>query len=316
VRYRPLGRTGVMVSEISLGTVNFGPRGNPDAAECTAMVHRALDAGVNLIDTADIYSQGLAEEIVGAALRGRRDGVLLATKVHGRTGSGPNDRGSSRLHIMRAVEASLRRLQTDWIDLYQLHLPDAVTPIEETLRALDDLQKQGKVRYIGTSNFSAWQLVEALWASEREGLVRISSEQPEYSLLARHMEQEVLPACRRFGLAVLPWSPLKGGELGGQYRLGEPLPEGSRRARNGTDTASEDWRTRMTAVDALRRISEQAGLPLSQFSLLWVMRQEGITSPIVGPRTMRQLEDCLAVADQELDEELEARARAVTSTFA
>ncbi len=315
MRYRPLGRTGVMVSEISLGSVNFGPRGNPDAAECMAMVHRALDAGINLLDTADIYSAGVAEEILGQALRGRRDSVLIATKVHGRTGSGPNDRGSSRLHILRAVEASLRRLQTDWIDLYQLHLPDGDTPIEETLRALDDLQRQGKVRYAGTSNFAAWQLVEALWAGDRHGLVPIASEQPEYSLLARRIECEVLPACRRFGLAVLPWSPLKGGELGGQYRLGEPLPDGSRRARNGTDPASEGWRNRMRAVDELRILAADAGLPLSQFSLLWVMRQDGITCPIVGPRNMEQLKDCLAVADQELAEEFDRRARDLTAAF-
>lgn len=295
--------------------MNFGPRGNPDRAECTAIVHRALTAGINLVDTADIYSVGIAEEIVGTALKGCRDDVLIATKVHGRTGAGPNDLGSSRLHILRAVEASLKRLGTDRIDLYQLHLPDADTPIEETLRALDDLVRQGKVLYIGTSNFAGWQLATALWTSERHRLVPIASEQPEYSLLERHIEREILPACKKFGLAVLPWSPLKGGELSGQYRRGEPAPEGSRHARRGTDTSAADWNARMATVEQLRQLAAQAGMSLSQFALLWVMRQEGITSPILGPRTLDQLEDSLQVLGRELPEELAQRAQSLTAQY-
>ena len=240
---------------------------------------------------------------------------MLATKVQGRTGEGPNERGSSRLYILRAVEESLRRLRTDWIDLYHLHLPDADTPIEETLRALDDLVRQGKVRYVGTSNFASWQLTEALWASSRRHLVPIASEQPQYNLLDRHIEREILPACRHFGLAVLPWSPLKGGELSGKYRRGEPLPEGSRRARQNTDTSAAGWQRRMSSVDALRPLAEEAGLSLSQFSLLWVMQQEEVTSPIIGPRTMEQLEESLEVLDEELPQQLVQRAGELTAAF-
>lgn len=316
MHYNLLGRTGVHVGELSLGSVSFGPRGNPDADACVAMIHRALDAGVNLVDTADIYSAGVSEEIVGRALRGRRDDVLLATKVHGRTGEGPNQRGSSRLHIMQAVEASLRRLGTDWIDLYQLHLPDADTPIEETLRALDDLVRQGKVRYVGTSNFASWQLVFALWASQRDHLVQVVSEQPPYSLLDRHIEREILPACRAFDIALLPWGPLHGGDLSGKYTVGQPLPPGSRRARESADVDSSAWQARMRAVDELRPLAREAELTLSQFALVWVMRREGVTSPIIGPRTMEQLEDNLGALDRDVPQELLDRATELTAPFA
>lgn len=315
MRYRSLGRTGVRVSELALGSVNFGPRGNPDVPACVAIVHAALDAGVNLIDTADIYSAGASEEIVGQALQGRRSGVLLATKVCGRTGDGPNDRGNSRLHIMDAVHASLRRLRTEWIDLYQLHLPDPATPIEETLRALDDLVRQGKVRYVGTSNFAGWQLAAALWAADRDHTVAVASEQPPYSLLDRRIEREVLPACRHFGLAVLPWSPLRGGELSGKYILGQPLPQGSRRARQNVDATAAGWRDRMAAVDELRPLARETGCTLSQFALRWVMQQEGVTAPIIGPRTREQLEDNLQAAEGELPKEVLERAREITARF-
>lgn len=315
LRHNLLGRTGVRVSELSLGTVSFGPRGNSDVDACVAIIHRALDAGINLVDTADVYSAGVSEEIVGRALKGRRGGVVLASKVHGRMGEGPNQRGSSRLHIIAAVEASLRRLGTDWIDLYQLHLPDADTPIEETLSALSDLVRQGKVRYVGTSNFAGFQLVSALWAAQRAHLVPVVSEQPSYSLLDRHIEREILPACREFGIALLPWGPLHGGELSGKYTLREPLPQGSRRARQNTDVESAGWRDRMQAVDELRPLAREAELSLSQFSLAWVARREGVTSPIIGPRTMEQLEDNLGAVERALPQELMDRATGITARF-
>lgn len=315
MHYRPLGRTGVRVSALSLGSLSFGPRGNEDRTACTAIIHRALDAGINLIDTADIYSGGSAEEIVGAALKGRRRDVLLATKVHGRTGDGPNDRGSSRLHIVQAVEDSLRRLQVEWIDLYQLHLPDPDTAIDETLRAMDHLVQQGKVRYIGTSNFAGWQLASALWSSERHHLAPIVSEQPEYSLLQRHIEREILPACRAFGLAVLPWGTSRRGLLTGKYPVDGPLPPGSRYARQNQDTQVAAWRTRVSVVQQLRPLAAEAGLTLGQFALLWVMQQDGVTSPIIGPRTIEQLDENLSVLDLALPEELSAQATELTSQF-
>ena len=316
MRYRPLGRTGVQVSELALGCLSFGPRGNPDAADCVRIIHRALDAGINLVDTADVYSAGVSEEIVGRALQGRRDRVVLATKVHGRMGDGPNDRGSSRLHILHAVEQSLRRLGTDWIDLYQLHLPDAETAVEETLYAMDSLVRQGKVRYFGTSNFAGWQLVEALWASERRCLAPIVSEQPEYSLVARRIERDVLPACRRYGIAVLPWSPLKGGVLAGKYRPGESLPEGSRYLRREMDPTNAEWRARVDAAQRLQSLAQAADLTLSQFSLAWVVAQAGVTSAIIGPRTMEQLEDNLGAADVDVPLELLGQATGETARFA
>lgn len=316
MRYRPFGRTGVQVSEVALGSLSFGPRGNPDRNACTAIIHRALDAGINLVDTADIYSGGVAEEIVGQALKGRRTDVLIATKVHGRTGDGPNERGSSRLHILQAVEASLRRLQTDWIDLYQLHLPDPATPVDETMRALDDLVRQGKVRYVGTSNFAGWQLAEALWASDRLHTVPIVSEQPEYNLLARRVEREILPACRAFGLAVLPWAPLRRGLLTGKYRAGDALPPGSRYARQHEDARAEAWHRQVAVVEQLRPLAQAADLTLGQFALLWVLRQDGVTSPVIGPRTMAHLEENLTALDRILPDELAARAGMLTAQFA
>ncbi len=316
LRYRPLGRTGVLVSELVLGTVDFGPRGSLDAASCREIVDCALDRGINMIDTADIYSQGVSEEMVGRALEGRRGQVLIATKAHGRTGSGVNDRGSSRLHLMQAVEASLRRLRTDWIDLYQLHLPDDATPLEETLHALDDLVRQGKVRYVGTSNFPAWQLVEALWVSDRHHLVRIASEQPRYSLLDRRIEREILPACRHHGIAILPWGPLAGGDLTGKYRLGAPLPPDSRRARHGQDPSSPAWLRRLQVVESLLELATEAELPLAQFALLWLLQQDGVTAPIVGARSVRQLEESLYALDRRLPDGLARKAGDLTAEFA
>ena len=223
--YRLLGRAGVKVSPLCLGSMNFGAAA--DEAQSTRVIHAALDAGINFIDTADIYSKGRSEEVIGKALAGKRDGVVLATKVWGRMGTGPNDAGTSRLHIMQAVEASLKRLQTDHIDLYQLHRPDTETPMDEKLSALTDLVRQGKVRYIGTSNYPAWQLCESLWVSDVNRFERFVSEQPQYSILSRAVENEVLDFCRQHGFAVIPWSPLAGGRLTGKYRKDRPAPADS-----------------------------------------------------------------------------------------
>src|SRR5437867_4895067 len=228
---RTIGRTGVQVSAFCLGTMMFGPWGNTDEDECVRMIHSALDAGINFVDTADVYGEGRSEEIVGKALKGRRDEVVLATKVHGEMGKGPNDRGNSRYWIMREVESSLRRLGTDHIDLYQIHRPDPDTHIEETLGALTDLVRQGKVRYLGCSTFPAFRIVEAHWASERRGLERFVCEQPPYSIFVRHIESDVLPVCRAYGMGAIVWSPLAGGWLAGKYRRGSEPPEDSRAVR-------------------------------------------------------------------------------------
>jgi aryl-alcohol dehydrogenase-like predicted oxidoreductase len=313
VEYRLLGSTGVRVSPLCLGAMMFGPVGNPDEAECIRMVHRSLDAGINFIDTANVYSSGASEEIVGKALVGRRAEVVLATKVHGRMGPGPNDRGNSRRHILQAVEESLRRLRTDWIDLYQLHRPDPDTPIEETLLAMDHLVSQGKVRYVGTSTFPAWQITQAALTARHLGFAPVATEQPPYSLLRRGVEREVLPACRALGIAVLPWGPLHGGELTGKYRPGAPPPAGSRRDRRAAAAEDAAFQARLALVDELRPVAEAAGLSLSQFSLAWLLAQDGVTSPIIGPRTPDQLEDNLGAMDARPAAELLARASEITA---
>jgi len=230
MQYRPLGRTGIKVSPYCLGAMMFGGIGNPDHDECVRIIHKALDSGINFIDTADRYSAGESEEIVGKALKGRRDRVVLATKVHGPMGDDPNMQGNSRRWITRAVEDSLRRLQTDHIDLYQIHRPAPDTDVEETLSVLTDLMREGKVRAIGASTFPAADIVEAQWVAERRGLARFRTEQPPYSILNRSIEREVLPACQRYGMGVMAWSPLAKGMLTGRYRKGEPTPD-SLRAR-------------------------------------------------------------------------------------
>src|SRR3954463_11785866 len=224
MEHRTLGRTGVKVSPLCLGAMMFGAWGNPDHDVSIRIIHAALDAGINFIDTADVYSRGESEEIVGKALKGRRDNVVLATKVHGPMGEDPNEFGNSRRWIVREVENSLRRLQTDWIDLYQIHRPEEDTDIDETLGALTDLVRAGKVRYIGSSTFPPSQIVEAQWAAEKRGRERFVCEQPPYSMLIRAVEADVLPTCRRYGMGVIPWSPLAGGWLSGSYRKGADLP--------------------------------------------------------------------------------------------
>ena len=297
--YRNLGQAGVKVSRLCLGTMMFGARGNADHADAIRIIHRALDAGINFVDTANVYSGGESEEIVGQALKGRRDGVILATKVHMPMGDGPNDRGNSRAHILREVEHSLRRLQTDDVDLYQLHRPEPDTPIEETLSALDDLIHSGKVRYIGTSTFAAWELVEGYWASNREHLARFVCEQPPYSIFARAIERDVLPVCRKYGTAIIVWSPLNRGWLSGKYRRGSAIAPDSRAARDRfidkPDTPA--GQRRMELVEALIPLADEVGASLAQYALAWTLANPTVTAPIIGPRTMEQLDDNLRALD-------------------
>jgi aryl-alcohol dehydrogenase-like predicted oxidoreductase len=307
LEYRSFGRTGVKVSSVCLGCMMFG--GKTGAAESYDIIDRALDAGINFLDTANVYSIGRSEEVTGEALKrnGRRHDLFLATKVHGKMGEGVNDLGNSRRHIIEQCEASLRRLQTDYIDLYQIHRPQPDIPIDETLRALDDLVRSGKVRYLGTSTFAAWQVVESLWVSKELGLNRFSCEQPPYHLLDRRIERELLPMARTFGIAVIPWSPLAGGMLTGKYKRGEDMPEGSRWADYQNNPL---LRRRMNdrifdVIEGLQPLAEKKGVTLSQFALGWCMQQPGVTSPIIGPRTMEQLEDNLGALEVTFsDEEL------------
>jgi aryl-alcohol dehydrogenase-like predicted oxidoreductase len=293
--YRNFGRTGVKVSPLTLGTMMFG--GKTDLDETIRIVDRALAAGINFIDTANVYSRGRSEEFTGEALKrnGQRKNVFLASKVHlPMHDTDANLRGSSRRHIIEQAENSLRRLQTDYLDLYQIHRPEPDTAIDETLRALDDLVKSGKVRYIGSTTFAGWQVVEALWASKELGLNRFVSEQPPYNLLDRRIEREMIPVAQTWGLAVIPWSPIGGGLLSGKYRKGQPLPPDSRY----TDPKSAQQARRMTAkiydvIEPLALLAEEKGVPLSQLALAWTAQQPGVTSAIVGPRTLEQFEDAV-----------------------
>jgi aryl-alcohol dehydrogenase-like predicted oxidoreductase len=301
--YRPLGRTGVKVSPLCLGAMMFGAWGNPDHDESIRIIHRALDAGINFIDTADVYSRGESEEIVGKALEGRRDEVVLATKVHGTMGDDPNQFGNSRRWIVREVEASLKRLRTDYIDLYQIHRPEADTDIDETLGALSDLVHAGKVRYIGSSTFPASQIVEAQWVAEKRGRERFVCEQPPYSMLAREVEKDVLPTCARHGMAVIPWSPLAGGWLSGRYRKGQDAPPSTRAERMPAryDLSDPGNQRKLDAADALARLADESGLTLIQMALAWVINHPAVTSAIIGPRTMEQLESQLGAEAVQLD---------------
>ena len=308
MEYRQLGRTGVKVSSLCLGCMMFG--GKTNAEDSYAIIDAALDAGINFVDTANVYSRGKSEEVTGEALKrnGKRARVVLATKVHGTMDeSDPNSQGTSRRHIIAECEASLRRLQTDYIDLYQLHRPRPEIAIDETLRALDDLVRSGKVRYIGTSTFAAWQVVEYLWVAKELGLNRFVSEQPPYNLLDRRVERELIPMCRTFGIGVIPWSPLGGGLLTGKYRRGESAPDGSRFANVPTDSpmARRMLAQRMRdqvfdVVGGIDPIAREKGCTVSQLALAWVVQQPGVTSPIIGPRTMDQLQDNLKALDVQL----------------
>jgi len=303
--HRTLARTGMHVSPLCLGAMMFGAWGETDHDECIRIIHRALDAGINFIDTADVYSRGESEEIVGKALAGgRRENVVLATKFHGAMGEDVNEAGNSRRWIFREVEASLKRLNTDWIDLYQVHRWDPWTDHDETLGALSDLVAQGKVRYIGSSTYPAAQIVRAQWVARERGMQRFVCEQPPYSLLARRIEADVLPTCRELGMGVIPWSPLAGGWLSGRWRKGaEDLT--SRRAAmlpQRYDLSIPANRAKLEAADALGQLADEAGMSLVEMALAFVIRHPAVTAAIIGPRTMEQLESQLGGAEVPLDD--------------
>jgi len=300
MNYRTLGRTGIQVSPYCLGTMMFGAIGNPDHDDSIRIIHKALDAGINFVDTADMYSHGESEEIVGKALKGRRDDVVLATKVWGPMGNDPNQRGNSRRWIITEVENSLRRLQTDHIDLYQVHRPDPTVDVEETLSALTDLVRSGKVRTIGSSSFPASDIVEAQWAAERRGLERFRTEQPTYSILNRSIEREILPVTERYGMGTLVWSPLAQGMLTGRFRKGQQTD--THRAQYGFKHYSDE--RRLDVVEQLIPLAEQAGMKLTHLAMAFAIAHPGVTSAIIGPRTMEQLDDLLAGADVTLDDEV------------
>lgn len=302
MEYRSLGRTGVMVSPLCLGAMNFG--GPTDRAESFAIIGRALDAGINFIDTANVYNAGESERIVGDALKqnGRRRHTILATKVHGKMGDDPNAQGGSRYHLLRACEDSLRRLQTDYIDLYQLHRPPLAIPPDETLRAFDDLVRSGKVLYIGCSTHPAWMVMEALAVSDRYGFARYVSEQPPYNLLDRRVENELVPLCLKYGLAILPWSPLAGGILAGRYPATGGVPAESRAARWGEKFTHRLGPAALQAAEAVAAAARQRGMTGAQLALLWVKDQPGVTSPVIGPRTLAHLEELLPVLGRRLDD--------------
>ncbi len=303
---RNLGRTGVRVSPLCLGAMMFGAWGNPDHDESVRIIHRALDAGINFVDTADVYSAGESEEIVGKALKGRRDDVVLATKVHGVMGADPNHQGNSRRWIARECEASLRRLGTDWIDLYQIHRPEPDCDIDETLGALSDLVHAGKVRYVGSSTFPPSAIVEAQWTAARRGRERFVCEQPPYSLLVRGVEAEVLPVCQRYGMGVFPWSPLAGGWLTGAYRKGREIPPSLRAQRIPAryDLSLPANAAKLDAVEALAQLAERSGLSLIHLALAFVIRHRAVTAAIIGPRTMEHLESQLGAADVVLADDV------------
>jgi aryl-alcohol dehydrogenase-like predicted oxidoreductase len=307
MEYRTLGRTGVKVSPFCLGAMMFGAWGETDHDEAVRIIHRALDAGINFIDTADVYSRGESEEIVGKALAGgRRDNVILATKVHGRMGDDPNEFGNTRRWIVREVENSLRRLGTDWIDLYQIHRPEQDTDIDETLGALTDLVRAGKVRYLGSSTFPASQIVEAQWVAERRGRERFVCEQPPYSLLNRGVEADVLPTCLRHGMGVISWSPLAGGWLSGRWRKGADDLSSRRSAivPRRYDLSLPGNQRKLEAADALGNLADEVGMSLIEIALAFVIRHPAVTAAIIGPRTMEHLESQLPAAEVELSDEL------------
>jgi aryl-alcohol dehydrogenase-like predicted oxidoreductase len=306
MQMRILGRTGVKVSPLCLGAMMFGQWGEPDHDESIRIINRALDSGINFIDTADMYSAGESEEIVGKALKGKRDSVVLATKFHGAMSFDPNEQGTSRRWIVREVENSLRRLQTDYIDLYQVHRPRVDTDIDETLGALTDLVRAGKVRYIGTSTFQAHSMVEAQYVARDRGRERFVCEQPPYSLLVRGIERDVLPVAQQYGMGVIPWSPLSGGWLSGKWRKSNDTNE-SRRAvllPDRYDLSIPGNQRKLDAADALGALADKHGMSLIHMAIAFVIRHPAVTSAILGPRTMEQLEGQLGAADVELSDEI------------
>lgn len=318
MEYRQLGRSGLKVSVLSLGTMTFGGKGNFAKTGATGVddarhqIDLSLEAGINLIDTADIYSTGLAEEIVGKALQGRRDSVLLASKARFRMGKDPNDVGLSRHHLIEACEASLRRLGTDHIDLYQLHEWDGLTPLEETLQALDDLVRSGKVRYVGISNFSAWHLMKTLGVSERDRLVRPVSQQIHYTLQAREAEYELVPASLDQGLGVLVWSPLAGGLLSGKYRRGKDMPKDTRQFAKWGEPPVRDEGKLYDIIDVVVEIASERDILPAQVALAWLIGRPAVSSVIIGARTDAQLIDNLKSADVTLSTQERSRLDAVS----
>lgn len=308
MQYRSLGRTGIQVSPYALGAMMFGSVGNPDHGDSIRIIHKALDAGINFIDTADMYSHGESEEIVGKALQGRRDDVVVATKARfpvnfdpsGATPVLPNRSGASRRWLIRALEDSLRRLGTDYVDLYQIHQPDPDTDIEETLSVLTDLVRAGKVRAIGTSSLPASDIVRSHWVAERRGLIRFRTEQPPYSILNRSIEREVLPVVQEYGMGTLVWSPLAGGLLTGRYRKGQDA--GTHRSRFGFQHLRDEQR--LDAVERLLSLATEAGISLTHLAMAFAVAHPGVTSAIIGPRTMEHLDDLLAGVDVRLTDEV------------
>ena len=316
MEYRTLGRTGTKVSPLCLGAMMFGAWGETDHDESIRIIHRALDAGINFIDTADVYSRGESEEIVGKALAGgRRENVVLATKVHGTMGDDPNEYGNSRRWIVGEVENSLRRLGTDWIDLYQIHRPEQDTDIDETLGALTDLVHAGKVRYIGSSTFPASQIVEAQWVAERRVRERFVCEQPPYSILARGVEQDVLPTCRRHGMGVIVWSPLAGGWLSGKWRKGKDDLTSRRSVMmpQRYDLSIPANQRKLDAAEELAQLAEETGISLIDLAIAFVIRHPAVTAAIIGPRTMEHLESQLGAADVQLSDEVLDRIDAIVA---
>jgi aryl-alcohol dehydrogenase-like predicted oxidoreductase len=305
---RVLGRTGVVVSSLCLGGMNLGGWANEDRAECTQIIHTALDAGINFIETADIYSGGDSERIIGAAIADRRDRVVLATKFGTPMSDDPNHRGGSRRWIMLAVEASLRRLGTDWIDLYQMHRPDSQTELEETIDALSELVRAGKIRSFGSSTFAPHQVVEAQWVSERRGLGRFATEQPPYSLLVRKAEAELLPVCEQYRLGVLCWSPLAGGWLSGGFHTRNGVPDNDARSQRTRrmparfDVTTPANQAKLAAVEAFAALADEQGTTLPRLAVAFVLQAPAVTSAIIGPRTVEQLTSVLAAASLTLDE--------------
>jgi aryl-alcohol dehydrogenase-like predicted oxidoreductase len=320
MRTRNLGGTGLLVSEICLGTMTFGGRGiwtaigELDQQVADGIVARALDAGVNFIDTADVYSEGLSEEVTGRAIAnsGRpRSDVVLATKVFGQTGPGPNDRGASRGHILNGVKASLKRLGTDYIDLYQIHGFDPLTPIEETVRALDDLVRQGHVRYVGVSNWAAWQIMKALGIADRNGWSRFASLQAYYTIAGRDLEREIVPLLKDQKVGLMVWSPLAGGLLSGKYDRDGNAPDGSRRVNFDFPPVNRD--RAFDAVDVMREIGDAHGVSVARIALAWLLHQPAVTSVIIGAKTVEQLDDNLATTELRLSAEELARLDAVSA---
>lgn len=298
MQFRSLGRTGAQVSDLCLGVMTFG--GKTDEQEAFRVVDRFMEAGGNFVDTANVYGRGKSEEITGRALArdGRRDKIFLATKAHGKMNDDdPNAWGNHRFNLIRACEASLKRLGTDHIDLYQIHRPQASVPIDETLRALDDLVRSGKVRYIGTSTYAAWQVMESLWVSKEYGLNRFVTEQPPYHILDRRIERELVPLSLSYGIGIIPWSPLAGGKLTGKYKKGQPAPENSREKPENFSEGT--WK----ALDGLEALCKDKGCSMTAFALAWLNAMPGVTSPIIGPNSLAQLEDNLAASGVSVTDE-------------